>query len=526
MTAPAVAVVLHAHLPWVRDAEVERSLEERWLFEALFGAYLPLVELGEALARRGTAAPALTVSLSPPLVAMLRDELLRARFLRHLDELRALCDRAEAALGSDFGPAVADARLRLLRARATWDRIRGDVPGALARAREAGVLELWTTAASHAFLPGLAPVPGAARVQLALGRAYFEAVLGCPPDGLWLPECGFVPALDAELAALGVRATVLDGHALGRAGEPGSGWRGPVLASPASGRVAYFGRDTAACHEVWSREHGFPGDARYREFFRDVGFELDDAALGPLAAPAGARAMTGLKLWRVTSRASADKLPYEPEVGRALAREHARAFADARARALFDPCAARSGRPPLSVVAFDAELFGHFWLEGPDFLAALFEELPARGLALATPARYAAEHEPPRAMPLASSWGKGGYAHPWIGPATAGAWRHVHRAHRAVAAAVRRHRAADGPVAPLLDAAVRELLLLEASDWLFLIDGGAYAGYAERRFAGHLARVFDLLRELEAGTATAPRTAPDGVFLAELGSATLRAAFG
>src|SRR5262249_4433102 len=141
-----VALVLHAHLPYVRHPEHERSLEERWLYEALWESYLPLVDLLDRLERDGVRI-ALTISISPPPAAMLGAGLLRRRFAGPLGRLSHLADRLSTGAGLDratleeagcLGPALAFYRRRLAETREIWERIGGDVIGALAGHRDRG----------------------------------------------------------------------------------------------------------------------------------------------------------------------------------------------------------------------------------------------------------------------------------------------------------------------------------------------------------------------------------------------------
>ncbi len=194
-----VALLLHAHLPFVRHPEHRRSLEERWLYEALWESYLPICDMLGRLAADRVRAP-FTLSVSPPLAAMLADDLLRRRFDDHLARLERLASGARRFVPASLGAVLDFYRARLAMARATWDRVGGDVLGAWVGHARAGRLELWTTAATHAYLPGLAAAPASLRAQIVLGNKAFEAIAREAPRGFWLPECGFVPSLDAALA--------------------------------------------------------------------------------------------------------------------------------------------------------------------------------------------------------------------------------------------------------------------------------------------------------------------------------------
>ncbi|WP_044247680.1 glycoside hydrolase family 57 protein [Chondromyces apiculatus] len=542
MSTPGhVALVLHAHLPYVRHPEHPRSIEERWFFEALWESYLPLLGVLDRLAAEGVRAP-LTLSVSPPLAAMLRDPMLCQRFEAHLGRVEALAGRAARVL--EQGPlteALGFYRRRIEATWAAWEGCGRDLLGALRRHAQAGHLALWTTAATHAFLPGLLPTPASIRAQIRLGRAGFGALVHgdaqVASPGFWLPECGWHPRLDAVLAEAGVGCTIVDAHALEMGTpRPAQGGYAPVLTR---GGVACFGRDPVATREVWSRAEGYPGHPVYREFHRDVGFDLEEAVLGEELGPDGVRLMSGLKLHRITGPVM-EKAPYDPDVAAVQARAHAETFVARRREHL-----ARLPRgtvPPVVVAAYDAELFGHWWLEGPDFL-----EHALRGLAghagragegagegegtLVTPGDYLERHGAAgMAEPLASSWGEGGFGAVWIGPRTARLWRHVHHAERPVRVALVRARELGHEQGRALDQAIRELLLLQASDWAFMIDRDEAASYAELRVRAHAGRARQMAEiagreactpEDAARVAAACRQTP---FLVELSSDVLREA--
>jgi 1,4-alpha-glucan branching enzyme len=457
-----LAVVLHAHLPWVRELEPWSPIE-RWLHEALWECYLPLLAVLDRLERG-----AITLSVSPTLASMFADPELRRRFESHLDEVRALNETQDTTAAAHYAAhlgAVAD----------TWARIGGDVLAELRRLNDNGRVELLTTAATHAYLPGFGET--AIDAQLATGRRSFEALSGVQPKGMWLPECGFDERIDRSLAKRDVAFSIVDEHAI-RFANPAVDHAAVV----SSNGVAYLARHREASHRVWSRDRGYPGNPVYREFY----WELESD--GPL----GER--TGLKYHAI------DKTPYRPELAIAQASRDAADFK-----------AWLRKQPGIVVAAYDCELFGHWWLEGVSFLESLLT-LVGDDAVRASDAVGAGPL--PVAQPSASSWGRGGFGEVWVGERTAPLWRHLHQTERIVRGAVMQDR--DGDAA--IDQAIRELLLMQASDWPFMIEGGALADYGERRFRSHRDRAIGLARgKLHAD-------ANDG-FLRELDSETLRAAF-
>jgi 1,4-alpha-glucan branching enzyme len=508
-----LAIVLHAHLPYVRHSEHERPLEERWLHEAIWESYLPLIEVLDGLERDGVEAP-ITLSISPPLATMLKDELLRARFDDHLTRLGALAAQEERGLSSSspFFAAARFYRERFERARSTWERIGHDVLGAFVRLARAGQLELWTSSATHAYLPGLLPSPASIRAQLRLGRLAFEQLSGMKPRGLWLPECAYDPRFDEDLSRSGVRVSILDAHGVDLASPtPPLGVRAPVISRHG---VAFFGRDPSASHEVWSRKFGYPGHPDYREFYRDIGFERPVESLWDHVGPHETRVMTGIKLHRITG--SSDKAPYDRALAERRVQVDADHFIARREQALSEAPHSPMG-PPIVIAPYDAELFGHWWFEGPEFLDAVLRGAAARaregGLAATTLGEYLRRHpEAALVEPAASSWGEGGFGEVWTGAAASPIWRHIHHTHRQVERALDRAGHRGGVEGRALEQAIRELMLLESSDWPFMLHRGEVHTYAETRVRTHLYRATRL-----AAIATANEASPsDAAFLVEV----------
>jgi len=491
--AGTVVLVLHAHLPYVRHPEHERSLEETWLFEAVADCYLPLLDVLGRLVDDGVPFR-VTLSLSPTLVAMWNDELLRERCARYLD---ARCELGERELRRTAG----DARLselarfhveRYERCRSWYEQRFGrDLAGAFSRLAEVGALELVTTAATHAFLP-LLRHQGAVRAQIAVGLDQHRLVFGREALGFWLPECGYFSGVDELLAERGVRYTFVDTHGLtGARPAPRFGCYAPILTEAG---LAVFARDPEASHQVWSAELGYPGDASYREFHRDIGFELDAEAIGPALRPAGRAGFTGFKYYRVTGHEPNDpKAFYEPAEGQARALEHARHFAQSRV-AQVHVLQGAMRCAPVVVAPYDAELFGHWWFEGPQFLEAAIRELVASGLGLRTPSDIL-RGEPLMQVcaPAESSWGRGGDDRTWRNSKTGWIVDAVNGATAQmmdlVSAPAFRDRAA-------VRQAARELLLAQASDWPFMITNGSFEAYGEQRVREHLTAFEQLVERL------------------------------
>jgi 1,4-alpha-glucan branching enzyme len=373
------------------------------------------------------------------------------------------------------------------------DRWKRDIVAAFGELQTRGVVEIIACAATHGFLP-LMDRPESVRAQIAIGVDSYRETFACEPRGIWLPECAYMPGLEKVLASHNLRWFVLDAHGLmlGRP-RPRRGIYSPVF-TPAG--VAVLGRDRESARQVWSTTEGYPGDAAYRDFYRDAGWDLPVEELRRFY-PDGQRRFTGLKCHRITG--SEPKEPYDRPAALRTAAHHAADFLGARIRQL--------GRlrpvmpmPPLITSPFDAELFGHWWFEGPEWLAAFIRNAARapRSIRLTTPAEYLAEYDTHQVVePAASSWGDEGYNAVWLDTSNAWIYPRLHDAERRMVAAARSLAARKRPSAIEQRAAAqlaRELLLAQASDWAFLIRMGTGREFAERQTSEHLER-FDRLHQ-------------------------------
>ncbi|MCC6347182.1 MAG: DUF1957 domain-containing protein, partial [Nitrospirales bacterium] len=353
--------------------------------------------------------------------------------------------------------------------------------------------------ATHAFLPAFAPCPAAVRSQIELGVKSYQRVFGRPPRGFWLPECGYYRGLDSYLKDAGIRYFFVEAHGVlqGRPRPRYSVYR-PVL-SPAG--LSVFGRDFSSARQVWCASRGYPGDPWYRDFYRDIGFDLPLEYTGRFTRFHGIKAFTGMKYYRVTGR-TGDKEPYDRAAALHKVSEHADHFsgereADFRKLLPYD-------FSPVILSAFDAELFGHWWFEGPEWLDLVLRGREGKGMShrITTPSSYLLRHPAAQehCTELApSTWGEGGYGEVWIGERSHSLYRHLHAmADRMKGMAVRMRRGKEmkrKAVQRALHQAMREMLLAQASDWAFLMEKDRASAYAESRVQAHLER-FTLLHSM------------------------------
>jgi 1,4-alpha-glucan branching enzyme len=491
-------LILHAHLPYVRHPEYERFLEERWLYETVLECYIPLIKFFDRLRAEGVAFK-MTLSISPPLANMLEDPLLCDRSARHLEMMirlaEAECERTRHWPEVHF---LAEMYRRLFEEayRMFVDRCGKRLVSVFREFARAGNLELITCAGTHGLLPLLSSEPETVRAQVLTAVEEHRRIFGFQPKGMWLPECAYYPGLDSLLAEAGVRYFVVDSHGIEHADpRPLFGVNAPVYCP--SG-VAAFGRHPTTSKLVWSRNVGYPADHNYREYYRDIGYELDDGYLAPFRYAEGVRAPTGIKYHRITGP-TANKHLYHPDWAAETAWRHACDFAN-RCRELAARCGSHMPAPCVIVSPYDAELFGHWWFEGPQWIYHVLRVLSSGGdLALGTPGEYLAAHPIQQtAVPSPNSWGYNGYHEHWVNPQNDWIWRPLHEAARRMTRTVKQFPAEGQSNLEdrVLRQAGRELMLAQSSDWPFMIFLGDGRQYALRRLSDHLNRFHDLLDDL------------------------------
>jgi len=509
MTLGFLCLILHAHLPFVKHPETEDSLEGRWLFQAISECYLPLLLALKRLLEDDVPFR-VGVSLSPPLLEMLSDPLLKERYKKHL---RNQIELSEREVERTSGDPRLQSLARMYRDtfqdlyRHYTETFREDLITPWKELESQGRVELLASAATHGYLPLLLHEK-AVRAQVKTGVAAYKKHFGHSPKGFWLPECAYSPEIERALAGEGISSFILETHGvLYATPRPRYGYHAPIVTP---NRLLAFGRDPDCSKQVWSAEEGYPGDGAYREFYRDIGYELPIEYLGN-ALPNGCRVPTGIKYHRVTDRRSQHKELYEPEVARMRAREHAHNFVFWRKKEA-EYWSGVLGRAPVMVAPYDAELFGHWWHEGPLWLEFMFRKLAEEPDVVKpiTPSEYVMYYPVNQvAQPATSSWGYKGYHEVWLEGSNDWIYRHLHGSQERLISVSASCPNARGLLRRALNQAVRELLLAQSSDWPFIMKTGSVPEYAKSRFTGHIQRLEALLDQIEEG-------APDPVFLRQI----------
>jgi 1,4-alpha-glucan branching enzyme len=379
-------------------------------------------------------------------------------------------------------------------ARETWRHYDGNLISAFRQFQDEQLLEIITTAATHGLLPLMSGHPPSIRGQILTARDHYHRCFGRDPRGIWLPECAYAEGVEQFLQEANIRWFILDTHGILHAKpRPRFGTFAPIFTPNG---VAAFGRDYDSSRQVWSKHEGYPGDPRYRDFYRDIGFDLDFDYVRPHLPSPENRGFTGLKYYRITG--AGEKKVYQRDHALAAASEHAQHFLDERL-AQVRQIAPLLDRPPIIVAPYDAELFGHWWYEGPEFLDFLARKLcqGQNDLTFITPGEYLRLHPTNQiATPGASSWGEEGYWRVWLNESNEWIYPHLQIAQERMTNLANRFPDAAGLQARALQQAARELLLAQASDWPFILRAGTSPDYARRRVKDHLLRFIALHEQL------------------------------
>ena len=489
---------LHAHLPFVRHPEYPDFLEEDWFFEAVIETYIPLLLMMERFLDEGVDF-GISMSVTPPLASMLNDPLLQSRCYFRICSLLELANK-EIHRTKNLPQFAAVAKMYavdLQNAKNYWEKYHGNLIEGFKKIQATGKLEIITCGATHGFLP-LKINKTSARAQVRAAVNEHERLFGMRPKGIWLPECAYADGVDADLKKEGINFFFLEAHGILYATpRPKYGVFAPVY-TPSG--VAAFGRDLETAQQVWSAETGYPGDPDYREFYRDLGYDLDYDYIRPYLHSDGVRRNTGMKYYRITGKVPLSaKEPYNPDWAMQKAASHAGNFMFNRQKQI-EHLSDVMDRPPVVVSMYDAELFGHWWFEGPKFIEYLFRKIhyDQDTFKTITPSKYL-EMFPKNQVcsPAASSWGDKGYYEVWLNGTNDWIYRHLHKAADRMVELAKENQNPCQLSTRALNQAARELLLAESSDWAFIMTTGTMVEYAEKRTKDHLinfTKLYDALK--------------------------------
>ena len=466
-----------------------------WLFEAVLESYIPLLNLINRLDDRGLRS-ALTWSMSP----IVTEQLLHPQFSDLLIHyIRKQIHQAETDLEKFHR--IEDARWNIPmgtywkawyqhRMEDFTDRYATSIPQALRQAQEKEILELMPTSLTHSYLP-LLQSEHSINMQIAKALSLHERVYHHRPHIMWLPECGYSPRMNTKrdmgleeyMLLNDVRATIINQTNHFHIVDQSSKWQElPEYLQPMSivriqsnidnkRDLSIMIRHQELCSKIWSENEGFPSHADYLEFHKK---EYDSS----------------LKYWRVTDRAVGldKKQPYSPHIAKKKAKQHAREYVqmlETHAREY----AEAMNQPGVICLAFDTELFGHWWFEGPHFLESLIEQInQSEYLNMTT---YSESLDLQKELPIVQcsrgSWGANGNDDSWLNEHTKSIWENIHHAEKMMNEILEEGNPPGRLKQRIAELALRELMLMQASDWTWLISMNKASDYARQRFEEHYA---------------------------------------
>jgi 1,4-alpha-glucan branching enzyme len=436
-----LALVLHAHLPYIHHHDPDDYVEERWFHEAMTVTYLPLIEVMDRLASDKVDFR-ITISMTPTLLSLFSNNLMQERYRAYLNKLIKLADKEQIKLrkDTDLLPLAKRYSERLRELRTLYENFKGNVIDKFKQFQDLGCIEIVTSAATHGFLP-LMKTEEAIKAQIATAVRDYERYFSLKPRGIWLPECGYTPGIDRILKQYGIDYFFSDSTAVAFASpQPNRDVYAPLM-TPYG--ISAFPSDPESASQFWSAQDGYPEEAE--EHAANFLFNRQKQA------------------------------------------EHWHRWLN---------------RKPIIVSPYNAELFGHRWHEGPIWIEMLCRKIfhDQHTVKMITPSEYLQEYPLADVGRLnESSWGRNHSAEVWLQGNNEWIYRHLHQSEERMILLATKHEYLDRHgehhaelLKRALNQAARELMLAQSSDWAFIMDAGTVVDYAVRRTKDHLA-CFQLL---------------------------------
>ncbi len=525
------AFVLHSHLPYVLGHGIWPHGAE-WLYEAATETYIPLLMVLERLESKGIKFN-FTIGLTPVLQEQLRDlrfkEGLEGYIEQKIDSARedevyfsktGFKNRANLAVfWQKYFEAVSE----------YFEKINRDIVGKFAQFQKGGYLEIITSAATHGYLPLLLR-DESCYGQVLEGKRAYEKNVGRSPKGIWPPELayrfsyewkppvgnyGSYMRLGVEeiYNKLGISYFLVDHHLIeggraigtylglfdalkylwetqasaykGREKEEKDLHKSYYVVSPNKNQgAAVFARDPQTALQVWSRDIGYPGDFVYLEFHKK-------------------HFPGGLRYWRITGKDVdlGGKDEYRRDWAEAALLSHSKHF-----RSLLEKIVSEdANETPVIVAPYDAELFGHWWFEGVEWIERLYEDISRSELVdPISLGEYLDRFPPETVINLPEgSWGEGGFHWVWLNQWTSWTWEKIYEVEAEFFSKALDERFRNNEdYTRVVKQLGRELLLLQSSDWQFLITTWSARDYAERRVVIHYEyckRLLEMVDKIKSG---------------------------
>lgn len=497
-------MVLHTHLPYVNHPENDNYIEEEWLYEAITETYIPLIKYFNMLVEENVEF-SITMSLTPPLLEMLDSKVQQEKYIRYLQKHIELSQKEiertkftnyeEQELSKYYFQRYSE-ELHLYK-----DIYKCDLIKQFKWLQDKGVLEIITCQATHGFAPMLYTNEKNLEVQIKYGVSTYEKYFGKKPNGIWLAECGYAEEVEKYLKEYGIKYFYTEMHGVMYSNPvPIYGVYAPIITPQG---IAVFGRNVESTMRVWSNFTGYPGDSNYREFSRDIGYELDYDYIKPYIAYDGARIPTGIKYYSVSGKTD-NKNYYNVQRAKWTAETHAYDYMTKTIEQIKKANDYTKGKPPIIVSIQDTELYGHWWYEGPYFLYILIKKMyyDQNEIDFITPSKYLDMYpELQVCQPSLSSWGSGGTNSQWAECEDKDIYVHLEAlADRMNKMAEKYELEKDKLKIRALNQCARELLLLQTSDWYFNLTCHRAEDYSKYRINLHIERFNKLYEQIKQDT--------------------------
>lgn len=553
MESGRYVLILHTHLPWILH-HGERPHGVDWLNEAVAECYLPLLNVFNEFLEQGIL-PKVSLDISPVLCEQLEHpdfptifenyciEKINSAQKDKLNFTRWGYDSHHIYL-TDFWKKWYESRLYDFKV-----KYNGSVISEFRKLQDAGAIEVLTCAATHSYLPLLGD-DRSVELQIKLAVKNYKKHFSREPRGIWLPECAYRPSyvwhtlipvepyhtprlrpgIEQILAKYGIKYFIGDQNLLERARPLGAfvdinrEKLVPFESVPdkekrfdliplrlfniaSNERIEYgtaigFFRNTQMSMQVWSGEIGYPAEPDYLDFHKR---HLDSY----------------LRYWRVTDK-KADmmyKSLYHPDWTEKKIDLQSNHFIHHIENTL-NWYHNQTGYKGTLCTPFDTELFGHWWFEGPEFIRALIRGLnfsPYVRMATCSEEIFRLDPKEVIAIPE-GSWGVNNNHDVWSNPDTYWTWEAIYNDEKRLSDFYAKCNLNElSPIGQrLLKQTLREFLLLQASDWQFLIYTKSARDYAEQRFWFHNSDFNQLMKILEKFQETKQFSNEDLLFLEEL----------
>ncbi len=529
MTVGSFVFMLHSHLPYYRMAGMWPFGEEN-LYECMSETYVPLLNaISELYEEEGIKAK-LTVGITPILAEQLNDEHLKEGFVKYLD---SRIKSVSEDLDRYPDPNVPHSQHLKYLAKYYFDwfnhirdsfvnKYNKDLIGAFKKYQDLGCIEITTSGATHGFSPLLATDTNL-NAQFKVGSDTTKRLFGKKAKGCWLPECAYRqgyefvgkdgqkkwrPAIEVTLQNNDIEYFFTESHVIEGGNSVGErrvvGIYGnieyiPLPQREATGydtysaywlpdaQVAVMGRNDRAGFQVWSAADGYPGDGCYREFHKK-----DDKS--------------GMNYWRITSPKTdlGDKMLYDPVLAMNQVNSNSDHYTTLIYHLMNDYKKSHNGKEGLVMVSFDTELYGHWWFEGVEFIKQVIRKMNnfIPEIERCTAGEYLEKHPPVDTIQIPeSSWGQGGHFYVWLNHLTEWMWPIINGCEKRIIDIVSKYEKIpeDKLLHRALNQLARENLLLQSSDWPFLITTWQAKDYATDRFREHVDRFEFIADMIESG---------------------------